>query len=142
MESYHAIRSCDHPASRIWLWIWNDVKSKIILILFLIFNNNLINKILKVLSNFYSTLIKDFLIHQSIRASRMWSPLTKSDRFHVDLLTTSIHIPPYLDTLYMTKSWMSINQKYRFIYIRFYNVSGQRITYTTPTIRKHLLTDK
>ena len=57
--------------------------------------DNLINKILKILSNFHPVLINDSLNHQSIRASRMRSLLIKSDRFHVDLLTTSIHTPPY-----------------------------------------------
>ena len=59
--------------------------------------DDLINKILKTFFNFYLTLIQEFLNHQSIKASRIRSPLTRSDRFHVDLLTTSTHILPYLD---------------------------------------------
>ena len=95
VESYRAIWSCDLPAPRIWLWIWNDVKSNIILIFLSILYDDSINKILETLSNFYSALIKDFLNHQSIRANRMQSSLIKSDQFHIDLLTTFIHIPPY-----------------------------------------------
>ena len=59
------------------------------------YDDDSINETLEILSNFYSTLIKDSLSHHSIRASKMRSSLTRSDRFHVDLLTISIYNPPY-----------------------------------------------
>ena len=59
------------------------------------YDDDSINKILKKFSNFYSTLIKVSLNHHTIKASRMQSPLTRSDRFHIDLLTISIYILEY-----------------------------------------------
>ena len=121
VESYRAIWSCDLPAPRIWLWIWNDVKSNIILIFLSILYDDLINKILKTFFNFYSALIKGFLNHQSIRASRMRFPLTKSDRFHIDLLTISIHIPSYPNHPIYDWVMNKYEPKYGFIYTRFYD---------------------
>ena len=54
-----------------------------------------INEILETISNFHSALIKVFLNHQLIEVIIMRSPLTRIDRFHVDLLTTFIYNPLY-----------------------------------------------
>ena len=55
---------------------------------------------LEILSNLLPTFgQKTFLSHLGLRIYRMRSPLTRSDRFHVDLLTTSIYTPSYLEHL-------------------------------------------
>ena len=67
--------------------------------------DDLINEILETISNFYSALIKVFLNHRLIEAIKMRSPLTRIDRFHVDLHTTFIYIIHYIqNTPYMTES--------------------------------------
>ena len=97
VASYRAIQSFNHPASRICSWVWIHVKLKhiFLLILHLIFDNSY--EALEALSNLHTTLAKVFLSYHKMRIHRMSSPLTRSDRFHVDLLTTFIHILPYLE---------------------------------------------
>ena len=84
------------------------------------FDDDSIYEKLEILSNFYSTLIKDSLNH-SIRASRMNSPLIRSDYFLVDLLTTSTHNTSYLEHLVHDIIIMiEYELKYGFMHIRFY----------------------
>ena len=61
------------------------------------YNDDSINETLEIHSNFHSAWIKDFLNHYTIRVYRMRSPLTRSGRFFVDLLTTFVHNPSYLE---------------------------------------------
>ena len=59
-------------------------------------NDNSNEEALETLSNLLPTFgQKTFQSHLGLRIHRMRSPLTRSDRFHVDLLTTSIYTPPY-----------------------------------------------
>ena len=63
-------------------------------------NDDSNKEVLETLSNLLSAFgQKTFLSHLGLRIHRMRSPLTRSDRFYVDLLTTFIHIPPYLEYL-------------------------------------------
>ena len=57
------------------------------------------NKVLEILSNLHSTLAKDFSSYLEMKIYWMSSPLTRSDRFLVDLFTTSIHTSPYPEYL-------------------------------------------
>ena len=59
------------------------------------YNDDLINTILETISNIHNALIKVSLNHYLIETSRMRTPLTRSDHFLVDLLTTSIYNPTY-----------------------------------------------
>ena len=59
------------------------------------YNDDSINVILEIISNIHNTLIKVSLNHHSIETNRIRTPLTRSDHFLVDLLTTSIYNPPY-----------------------------------------------
>ena len=97
VASYRAIQSFDHPASRICSWVWIHVKLKHIFfsILHLIVDN--LYERLETLSNLHTALAKVFSSYHKMRIHGMSSPLTRSDRFHVDLLTTFIHNPPYPD---------------------------------------------
>ena len=77
-----------------------------------------INLILETISNII-TLIKDFLNHHLTEIGWMLSPLTKSDRFLVDLLITFIYNSPFpVSTPYMTqchdwvwtKAWVHVHK--------------------------------
>ena len=84
------------------------------------YDDDSIYKKLEILSNFYSALIKDSLNHL-IRVSRINSPLTRSDCFLVDLLTTSIHNPPYPKySIHDIIIVFEYEPKYGFMHIRFY----------------------
>ena len=58
-------------------------------------NDDSNEEVLETLSNLFSAAKRLFSNHLGLRIYRMRSPLTRSDRFHVDLLTTSIYTLPY-----------------------------------------------
>ena len=55
------------------------------------------NEALKITSNFYPALVRNFSSHLEMRMHRISSPLTRSDRFSIDRLITSIHTSSYLE---------------------------------------------
>ena len=79
--------------------------------LFQSYDDDSFNETLETISNFHHALIKVFLNHHLFEAGRMLFPLTRRDRFHVNLLTTFIYIIYHIQIIpYITKSWMSMNQ--------------------------------
>ena len=92
------------------------------------------DKVLEILSNLHPTLVKDFLSHLEMRMHRMISPLTRSDRFLLDRLTTSIHTLPYPEhPVYVFMSCLSMNQNMNSCAQDSMVVSSLRITRMTPT---------
>ena len=90
---------------------------------------------LETLSNLLPTFDqKTFLNHLGLRIHRMRSPLTRSDRFHIDLLTTSIHTPPYPEyPVHILMLCLGMNQNIDSCAQDSMMVSDLRITCTTPT---------
>ena len=75
-------------------------------------NNNFNEEALETLSNLLPAFgQKTFLSHLGLRIHRMRSPLTRSDRFHIDLLTTFIYTPPYPEhPVYILMPCLGMNQ--------------------------------
>ena len=98
-------------------------------------NNDSNEEALEILSNFLPTFgQKTFLSHLGLRIHRMRSPLTRSDRFHIDLLTTFIHTPPYPEyPIHILMPCLGMNQNMDSCAQDSMVVSGLRITCTTPT---------
>ena len=83
-------------------------------------NDDSLNELLETISNVH-TLIKDFPNHHPIEISWMQSPLTRVDRFLVDLLITSICNSPYPVS---PRAWLSVmieyELKYGFMHTRYH----------------------
>ena len=98
-------------------------------------NNDSNEEALETLSNLLPAFgQKTFLSHLRLRIYRMRSPLTRSDRFHIDLLTTSIYTSPYPEySVYVLMPCLGINQNMGSCVQDSMVVSGLRITCITPT---------
>ena len=97
-------------------------------------NDDSDDEALEILSNLYSTLTKDFLSHLEMRICWMSSPLTKSDRFFIDRLTSSIYIPPYPEhPVHVFMPCMGIKQNMDLYAQDSMMISDLRITCTTST---------
>ena len=88
----------------------------------------------RILYNLYLTLVKDFLSHLEMRIYKMSSSLTRSDRFFIDQLKTSIHTKSYLEhPVYVLMPCLGMNQNMSSCTQDSMMISGLRITCTTPT---------
>ena len=98
-------------------------------------NDDSNEKALETLSNLLPTFSqKTFLSHLGLKIYRMRSPLTKSDRFYIDLLTTFIHTPPYPEhPIRILIPYFDMNQNTDLCAQDFMVISDLRIIYTTFT---------
>ena len=98
-------------------------------------NNDFNEEALETLSNLLLAFgQKIFLSHLGLRIHRIRFSLTRSDRFHIDLLTTSIYTPPYPEyPIYILMPCLGMNQNMGSCAQDFMVVSGLMITYITPT---------
>ena len=99
-------------ASWICSWVWIMSNSNTYLYRFSINQWWLQWRSLETLSNFFPAFgQKTFMSHLGLRIHRMRSPLTRSDRFHIDLLTTFIYTPPYPEyPVHILMSCLGMNQ--------------------------------
>ena len=98
-------------------------------------NNDSIEETLETLSNLLPAFgQKTFLSHLGLRIHRIRSPLTRSDRFYIDLLTTFIHTSPYPEhPVHILIPWLGMKQNMGSYAQDSMVVSGLRITCTTST---------
>ena len=136
MVNYRAIESFNHPCTlNMFMSMESCQTQTYIHIDYQLTNNDSNEEALETLSNLLPTFgQKIFLSHLGLRIHRMRSPLTRSDRFHIDLLTTFIHTPPYPEhPVHVLMPCLGMNQNMGSYAQDFMVVSGLKITCTTPT---------
>ena len=136
MISYHIIQSFDHSCIlNIFMSIESYQTQIYIYIDSQLINDDFDKKVLETLFNLLSAFgQKLFSNHLGLRIHRMRSPFTRSNWFHIDLLTTFIHTPPYpKHPVHVLISCLGMNQNMGSCAQDSIVVSGLRITCTTPT---------
>ena len=134
--NYRAIQSFDHPCTLNMFMSMESCHTQThIHINYQLTNNDSNEEVLETLSNLLLAFgQKTFLSHLGLRIHRMRSPLTRSDRFHIDLLTIFIHTPPYLEhPILILMPCLDRNQNMGSCAQDSMMVSGLRITCTTLT---------
>ena len=136
MANYRVIQSFDHPCTLNMFMSMESCQTQTHIHINSQLTNNDSNKeVLETFSNLLPAFDqKTFLSHLGLRIHRMRSPLTRSDRFHIDLLTTFIHTPPYPEhPVYVLMSCLGMNQNMSSCAQDSIVVSNLRITCTTFT---------
>ena len=145
MVSYHTIQSFDHPCTLNMFISIESCQTQIhIHIDSQLTNDDSNEEVLETFSNLLPTFgQKIFLNHLGLRIHRMRSPLTRSDRFHVDQLTSFIHNPSYSEhPVHDLIIMIGYEPKYGFICTRFHGGVRSKDHLHYSHLENHLLTFK
>ena len=136
MISYRAIQNFDQSYTpNIFISMESCQTQTHIHINFLSISDDSNDEVLEILLNLYPAFgQKIFLSHLVMRIHRMPSPLTRSDRFLIDRLTTFIHIPSYPEyPIHILMPYLDMNQNMSSCIQDFMVISGLKISCTTFT---------